>query len=86
MFVLHSEASHQPLTIEIDSDSVTIQKHLSKDDLTVEIGSQATHVDAKKYVLASLQNLLQRERQYKALIGYLESVIAKLWEELFPEL
>ena len=54
----------------------------------MDLGGQATPVDAKTFVLAFLKKLIQnREKQYpEAFTDHLDSSIVTLWEEVLSQL
>ena len=73
------------LEVELDSNCVVSHEHI---DLAIKfgvsLGSLATPVEAKKYVLAFIQRLfLQREKLFIGqLTDYLKSGILTLWQEV----
>ena len=77
------------LKMELDSNCVVDQEHI---DMAIKFGidlsNLSTPVEAKKYVLAFIHKLLlQREKLDLGLLtGYLQSGIAKLWQEVLATL
>ena len=77
------------LKMELDSNCVVDQEHI---DMAIKFGidlsNLSTPVEAKKYVLAFIYKLLlQREKLDLGLLtGYLQSGIAKLWQEVLATL
>ena len=77
------------LKMELDSNCVVDQEHI---DMAIKFGidlsNLSTPVEAKKYVLAFIHKLLlQREKLDLGLLtGYLQSDIAKLWQEVLATL
>ena len=81
----YPEKSSVCLEVEFDSNSFVAQEHIDTEiKFGIDLGSLATPVEAKKYVLAFIQRLfLQREKLFLGqLTGYLESGILTLWQEV----
>ena len=73
------------MEVELDSDSVVTQEHIdSAARFGIHLDNSNNLIDAKKYVLAFIQKLLlQREKLEMGLLSeYLQSGIAKLWQEV----
>ena len=73
------------LIVKLDSDSVVEQEHMIiAEKFGIPLHSRDIPIEAKEYVLAFIQKLfLQREKlQMGLLTDYLQSGIAKLWQEV----
>ena len=75
--------------MELDSDSVVGQEHIETAvKFSVDLGTSTAPVQAKKYVLAFMQNLLlRREKLETGLVeDYIHSGVVHLWQEVLSTL